>query len=1321
MPTLSPTELAELEALKPTSLGTFTTQHAIDYYTYLANKGFDYGTLALGVVQNNTARGKTANAYAQAVANDYELDFSVGSANWKTMQYNLILNDWTARNNNGGAELSWSTYDSIHADAFDQVGLPAHTFTTHTPLNKVNEAVSGLGQLAWDDFVTQDGFLDNYFEDGMFLVNAGLLVSPNQSWADFQRDYADMVRWYGNMAEAFLIIGDAQVEQLLPPNNFGAFWSDYAEFEMFSEQQFGTDDLTLAEWLKNTFSGEPTNPIAIFGEEITALFAGAFGITSPLVFDLDDSGTIELISLANSETYWDIDADGFAEVSGWVTGGDGLLALDVNEDGIINDNTELFGNSTGYANGFAALASYDLNHDNVINSSDSVFTDLIMWIDANENGYSEDTELYTLADLDIISINMAATEVSQTNQGHSVTHTSTFTVDTGSGLDNRAVHDVWFQHDNVNTQYAGDFSIDVRAAFLPTLRGYGNLPSLHIAMPLDNEGTGNLLGLVSDLGALELDDIFTDDSAAIDDVRDILFRWAGVDGVSPTSRGPNIDARELEFLEKMMGQPYRQHGFYEDPYYFAAQPLKEAFNIALDNFAARLIAQSAGEALFEGDWFYNISTDEFEGITGLNLTTLGDLETLAGTQTSKDVFWQNVVRVIDGAVGVENLSGGDETALDDAIYDSDNSLSLSIILDSLEWDDGTVNVWTGQTSGDDSYTGGSGMDEISGAAGNDTLNGGAGADSIFGQGNNDTLDGQAGDDYIQGGTGNDTYKYTAGQGWDTFDETGGDGTDRVLFASGIAPGDLTLTRVSNNDLLIEIASGAGGGRVLISGQFNTTSRIETLEFAGGGSTITLGTQDWTLTGTAGNDILYGVEQGGDQEDTIYGGAGDDTIYAYAPNYTDSDANWLYGEAGTDTIYGGSGADTLSGGDGNDSLTGGNGNDIYIYNTGHDVFHEGVGGTDEIQLAAGIVAEDITYSRIGSDDLLLTIDGEGSIRIDSFYQSSSYKIETLRFSDNSTVNLAGLFFGSASGDTMFGTSGNDIFYGLGGNDSMYGYDANDTFYGGLGDDYMEDTYGGNDVYVYESGLDSVYDYLGTDILRLTNSATTINDISISDIGNHHKITINGGVDEITLYWFDYSSSYNVETIEFADGFSTSLNTWTTWTNGTGSGETLNGGSGNDTLVGKAGTDTLNGNNGNDAMHGGADNDTLNGGSGTDLLHGGAGNDTLNGNDGLDTLYGGDGLDTFMFDTNAFNNIDVIKDFDIAEDDALDIADILVGYNPLTDAITDFVTFTNNSGNSQVFVDRDGTGSTYSAQQVALLYGVVDLDAEDLLGNGNLIAA
>jgi hypothetical protein len=64
---------------------------------------------------------------------------------------------------------------------------------------------------------------------------------------------------------------------------------------------------------------------------------------------------------------------------------------------------------------------------------------------------------------------------------------------------------------------------------------------------------------------------------------------------------------------------------------------------------------------------------------------------------------------------------------------------------------------------------------------------------------------------------------------------------------------------------------------------------------------------------------------------------------------------------------------------------------------------------------------------------------------------------------------------------------------------------------------------------------------------------------------------------------------------------------------------------------------------------------------------------------------------MFDTNSFNNIDVIKDYSLVQDDILDIADVLVGYDPLTDAITDFVIFTNSSGNSQMFIDRDGTGA------------------------------
>jgi iron-regulated protein frpC, putative len=68
---------------------------------------------------------------------------------------------------------------------------------------------------------------------------------------------------------------------------------------------------------------------------------------------------------------------GLAESTGWVGAGDGLLVRDLNDNGQIDNGTELFGNnsvlSSGAtaANGFEALADLDSNQDGVFNSSDS--------------------------------------------------------------------------------------------------------------------------------------------------------------------------------------------------------------------------------------------------------------------------------------------------------------------------------------------------------------------------------------------------------------------------------------------------------------------------------------------------------------------------------------------------------------------------------------------------------------------------------------------------------------------------------------------------------------------------------------------------------------------------------------------------------------------------------------------------------------------------------------------------------------------------------------------------------------------------------------
>ena len=59
--------------------------------------------------------------------------------------------------------------------------------------------------------------------------------------------------------------------------------------------------------------------------------------------DIDGSGTIDLTAFDATNVYFDFWGDGFHEKTGWVAPTDGLLALDVNGDGSIDDVSELFG------------------------------------------------------------------------------------------------------------------------------------------------------------------------------------------------------------------------------------------------------------------------------------------------------------------------------------------------------------------------------------------------------------------------------------------------------------------------------------------------------------------------------------------------------------------------------------------------------------------------------------------------------------------------------------------------------------------------------------------------------------------------------------------------------------------------------------------------------------------------------------------------------------------------------------------------------------------------------------------------------------------
>ena len=105
----------------------------------------------------------------------------------------------------------------------------------------------------------------------------------------------------------------------------------------------------------------------------------------PLVLDLGGNGIIT--TGLDAGIHFDHDGDGFRELSGFVNAEDGLLVLDRNEDGKINDGTELFGDNTRFFNGaiaphgFAALSELDDNKDGVIDKNDAYFSKLRIFQD----------------------------------------------------------------------------------------------------------------------------------------------------------------------------------------------------------------------------------------------------------------------------------------------------------------------------------------------------------------------------------------------------------------------------------------------------------------------------------------------------------------------------------------------------------------------------------------------------------------------------------------------------------------------------------------------------------------------------------------------------------------------------------------------------------------------------------------------------------------------------------------------------------------------------------------------------------------------------
>lgn len=144
----------------------------------------------------------------------------------------------------------------------------------------------------------------------------------------------------------------------------------------------------------------------ISSEEVH-LRAGDAARKDPLIINFNAPAAM----LTDSKFSFDIDCDGSPDQISRLCAGSGFLSLDLNNDGKINDGSELFGPQSG--NGFEDLSLYDLDSNGWIDENDAIFDKLRIW---TKDEYGNDI-LFALGQKGIGAICLGSTETSFSLRG----------------------------------------------------------------------------------------------------------------------------------------------------------------------------------------------------------------------------------------------------------------------------------------------------------------------------------------------------------------------------------------------------------------------------------------------------------------------------------------------------------------------------------------------------------------------------------------------------------------------------------------------------------------------------------------------------------------------------------------------------------------------------------------------------------------------------------------------------------------------------------------------------------------------------------------
>ncbi len=185
----------------------------------------------------------------------------------------------------------------------------------------------------------------------------------------------------------------------------------YYEFRESEEVSFTTTGLAVtADGREINFGINLTMSRSFVEQTSTQIDYSQPILVDPLVIHLGNG----ISTLSDQSFYFDLDSDGEEESIKALPTGSGFLAYDKDENGIIDNGSELFGTQSG--NGFAELAGYDHDHNNWIDEADDIFSKLKVWY-RDENGNNQLVDLKT-AGIGAIYLGSSENDYSITNQNN---------------------------------------------------------------------------------------------------------------------------------------------------------------------------------------------------------------------------------------------------------------------------------------------------------------------------------------------------------------------------------------------------------------------------------------------------------------------------------------------------------------------------------------------------------------------------------------------------------------------------------------------------------------------------------------------------------------------------------------------------------------------------------------------------------------------------------------------------------------------------------------------------------------------------------------